>query len=121
MASKIDRQALAEAVNNSKDLTDRQKDHVIIEGVRKHNALVDYMERERKKRGLRIIGGVLIAEKGWIPSEEPSLICFYKVAGGQIFLADTNNRKYYGLIKSNLFSHCFPEKKTSGLGMFLSR
>ena len=32
------------------------------EGVSKHNALVDYMKKESEKRGVRLIGGILIGE-----------------------------------------------------------
>lgn len=32
------------------------------EGVNKHNALVDYMKKEGEKRGLKLIGGILIGE-----------------------------------------------------------
>lgn len=33
--------------------------------VKKHNALVDWMESERKKRGIRIVGGVIIGENNF--------------------------------------------------------
>lgn len=58
------------------------------ESVHKHNALVDYIAKEKEKRGIEIIGGILIEDKGCWKYSSMHIDNAKDVSGWQTFFPD---------------------------------